>query len=280
MKQTLKKTLLTATLGLLFNLVTPAAHASLVLTFTDSAATAAKSGACSGTGWTAGAEFRWCSNGIVSGGSPTQKNTINGGEAYGFSDAGVMTSVTGTPGNVGALVDPGSAAPISSTNPSWQQIYYFNGVPLNFLAPVLGSLAGTAYDPAAYVGGAPTSGVDQLFLHVPVLEMQWGGSWMSLGSASGGVNFTADISNVVTVGSSTTFDFNMFANELIDFAEDPNSIGFAAGGWTAQWHMQGSGVYTAPVPIPAAIWLFGSGLLGLSSSAYIGVARRRKVKVA
>jgi hypothetical protein len=28
---------------------------------------------------------------------------------------------------------------------------------------------------------------------------------------------------------------------------------------------------TAPVPVPAAVWLFGSGLLGL-----IGVARRRK----
>jgi len=30
--------------------------------------------------------------------------------------------------------------------------------------------------------------------------------------------------------------------------------------------------YSAPVPVPAAVWLFGSGLLGL-----IGVARRKKL---
>ena len=29
--------------------------------------------------------------------------------------------------------------------------------------------------------------------------------------------------------------------------------------------------YSAPIPIPAAAWLFGSGLLGL-----VGVARRRR----
>jgi hypothetical protein len=31
---------------------------------------------------------------------------------------------------------------------------------------------------------------------------------------------------------------------------------------------------TAPVPLPAAVWLFGSGLMGL-----VGVSRRRKAAV-
>ena len=270
MKLTMNKTLLAATTFLAFNLSAPTAYAALTLTFSDSTAAAAKPGACSGIAWTGGSEFRVCSpsgNGLAGGG---QRNAITGGETYSFNDAGVMTGVTGTPGNLGATTDPGSAAPVFGTNPSWQQNSNFIAGPLNFLAPVLGSLAGTAYGPATYVNTTPTNGVDQLFLHVPVLEMQWLDTWLSLGSASGGVNFNADISNVVTVGNNTTFDFNMFANELIDFAEDPGPTGLH--GFTAQWHMQGKGAYTAPVPVPAAVWLFGSGVLGLA-----GFMRRKKV---
>jgi hypothetical protein len=35
-----------------------------------------------------------------------------------------------------------------------------------------------------------------------------------------------------------------------------------------------TGNSTAPVPLPAAVWLFGSGLMGL-----VGVSRRRKAAV-
>lgn len=116
-------------------------------------------------------------------------------------------------------------------------------------------------DRLSILGGIPAVGTNMTFLNAPVLEMQLLGAWMTPGSASGGVAFIADVSNVVTVGNTTTFDFHLFANELIQATEDPNAIGFA--GWTLEWHQQGSGVYTAPVPIPAAVWMFGSGLLGL-----------------
>jgi hypothetical protein len=287
MKPTMKKTLLAAALGLTFNAVTPAAHASLVLTFTDSTAVAAKPGACSGIAWTAGAEFRMCDpTGTQLGfGAPLQRNAIFGGETYSFNDTNLMTGVTGTPGNVGTTIAgtssfPGSAAPMANTNPSWQQNVFFGGPAFNLLAPITGSLASAAYGPGTYVGGVPTTGTNVPFIFVPVLEAQWGGTWFPLGASSGGVTFIADISNVMTVGSTTTFDFHLFANECIDGemaagcsagggGEDPGNVGFS--GWTFQWHQQGSGVYTAPVPIPAAVWLFGSGLLGL-----VSLARRKK----
>ncbi len=48
-----------------------------------------------------------------------------------------------------------------------------------------------------------------------------------------------------------------------DFGNDPNKIKLkgSKGGATA----------VTTIPVPAAVWLFGSGLLGL-----VGVARRRK----
>lgn len=54
----------------------------------------------------------------------------------------------------------------------------------------------------------------------------------------------------------------------ITSAEDP-SLQFTA--FTAQWVLEGTVHTTSAVPVPAAAWLFGSGLLGL-----VGVARRRK----
>lgn len=282
MKPTMKKSLLAATICLAFNF-TPAAHAALTLTFMNSTAVAAKSGACSGIAWTAGAEFRLCDpTGAQLGfGFPPQKNAIVGGETYIFNDAGVMTAVNGTPGNPGAADTPGSAAPITNTNPTLHQNTFFGGPAFNLLAPVTGSLAATAYGPGTYIGGVPTAGSNKPFIHTQALEGQWGDAWFPLGASSGGMTFIADLSNVMTVGNTTTFDFHLFANECIDGAmaagcsagggmEDPSNVGFS--GWTFQWHMQGMGIYTAPVPVPAAAWLLGSGVLGL-----VGFVRRKKV---
>ena len=278
----MKKTLLAATICLAFNL-TSTAYASLTLTFTDSTAASAISGACSGIGWTAGAELRFCgiSGALLGGGAPLQKNAIVGGETWVFNNAGQMTSVTGTPGNPGT--DPyvsGSAAPTAGTNPSLLQAAPEYGASFYFLAPTLGSLAGSAYGPGMYMGGIPTNGTYSSFLNFNVLEGQWAGLYYTLGSDSvapgapggndgAGISFITSVTGASTTGNTTTFTFEMFANEYVNPSEDPYAAGAPEG--TVQLHLTGTGVYTAPVPVPAAIWLFGSGVLGLA-----GFARRKK----
>lgn len=262
------------------------AQATVVLTFSDThTSTTPLPGACSGIAWTMDGNFRMCDpGGALGGGAPLHKDSITGGETWTFNDAGTMTGVTGTPGNpgttpAGTASFPGSAAPLPGTNPGLQQNAVFFGSPFNFLAPTAGSLAATAYGAGSLLGGAVvTPGTTTFF--APVLEAQWAGTWFPLGSFGGaGITFVMDI----TPTSASTFDFVLRANECIDGAsvagctpggggEDPGSAGF--GGWTAQWFMSGSGVTSGAhsvVPIPAAVWLFGSGLLGL-----VGVARRKR----
>ena len=249
---------------------TPVADAALVLTFTNSVGHAAPvdNSPCTSVDWPAGTEFRWCDpTGTFVLAPSAGQDAIYGGETWTFSDADVFTSVTGTPGNLGATFgSPGSAAPMPGTNPTLQQNTLLLGAGFSVLAPVQGSLAGNAYGTGSYVGGVPVAGNDLPFIYFPVLEGQFNNSvWFKFGSASGGVTFFADISNIATYGNATTFDFHLHASEMIDASEGEYV------GLTVQWELQGTGTYMAPVPVPAAVWLFGSGLLGLAA-----MARRKK----
>jgi len=267
MKFSIKQTAIVA--GLALASAVPSAQA-MVLTFSSSSASAATSGPCSGIGWTSGNEFRMCdpSGAALGGGFLTQKDVITGGETYAFNNAGQLAGVTGTPSNPGSdYVPVGSAAPVVGTNVTLHQNTSYFGALLNFLAPTVGSLAGTAYGVGTSLTSAPVNGATTL-MHFNVLEAQWAGAYFPLGLVGGGIDFTGVISGASTVGDVTTFNFDVFATHTIAELEDPGVVGFT--GWTAQWHLQGTGVFSA-VPEPSISWLLGSGLLGL-----IGVTRRKR----
>lgn len=84
----------------------------------------------------------------------------------------------------------------------------------------------------------------------------WNGNEFNQGGSTSG---TMTISNLVDNGNGT-FDFLAEWSSLI--------VGGPFNGNTGYWDVQGTATV---VPVPAAVWLMGSGLLGL-----VGVARRRK----
>ena len=218
--------------------------------------------------FTAGNEFRMVGpDGAVGGGGEKDivTTTINWGTGFGglvISSDGDMTPGCGTLTGCLGVTQGG-----------------FNN------ADFFGQAFGFALDPNVPVsadvnlvnGGAFTVGASSA-------QAQWGGVYFPLGELNAanevcngtnnsgcGFSMTGTINNVGTDGS---FDFILRGQHNISPWEDTaggnaSASGFA--GWTAQFQVAGHFTPTA-VPVPAAVWLFGSGLVGL-----VGVARRKKV---
>lgn len=89
---------------------------------------------------------------------------------------------------------------------------------------------------------------------IPAINMG-GGAW---GTNANGV---ADVTCAVDCGNGDTYALDYTATVP---AGDPSGF----GGVKYNLHLEGA---VSAVPVPAAVWLFGSGLLGL-----VGVARRKK----
>jgi hypothetical protein len=235
--------------------------------------------ACNTSNFLVGKEFRMCDpTGALGGGLPAQKDTITGNETWSFSGtvSGSMTGVTNTAttgginATVAGYVDGGYISPSSDRDggPGLDQGADFFGGAFGFLAPFVGSQANTAGVPNAndIAIGAPVytaTSATTFEIFFSVMEAQWNGTHFGLGASSGGVTFH---------GTTDGTNFSMWAEEVIDAAEDYGTAGFA--NWTAEWYYVGTlSGFTPPtvIPVPAAVWLFGSGLLGL-----VGVARRKK----
>ena len=105
----------------------------------------------------------------------------------------------------------------------------------------------------------PTS-ADLMFLYTDVM-----GSDFSTGNGSETILMTLDPTGSAFSGTNIPNPLSPLSHSFFIYLETVNGVRQAAG-----IGLPGSLTFT-PVPVPAAVWLFGSGLLGL-----IGFARRKK----
>lgn len=122
------------------------------------------------------------------------------------------------------------------------------------------SSTGSDYVTTAVTGGTTTglnfSGWTVTWNGIPAINMG-GGAW-GTGYSNGVANFVWD----GVYGHSYILDYHATVP-----VGDPSNF----GGTKYALHLEGFVQAAAPVPVPAAVWLLGSGLVGL-----VGVARRRK----
>ena len=155
-----------------------------------------------------------------------------------FSVTGVIdgSDVPGPYGlGVGDIVTASGSFEDSAISTSPYTVYFDLSHPGNTMSIAAGSLSLDETQDANYSAGGS-----------PRLEFDSGGNLI-------GVNFYWG-----------AVDGSSFDSGVLGFiVNDPNYL--ATGSWNA------SSFTTTPVPVPAAMWLFGSGLLGLA-----GAIRRRK----
>lgn len=275
-KLKVKKRILITAITLTFSAVS--AQAAVLLNFDKSTANAIQgtdfSFAQCQFDFVASTEFRMCdpTGDALGGGNPRDKESINGTESWSFEDSGVFTFIgdTATTGGISSTnIESGISSAAPNGDIAIDQGAIFFSTEFAFLAPTQGSSAGDVYGEAIYTETSYTS----FEIFFPVLEAQWAGNPFPLGISDTDGDGVGD--GITFFGTTDGSTFSMWAEHTITAEEDPANAGFI--GWTAQWYYVGDivNIVVDPdfVPVPAAIWLFGSGILGLA-----GVARRRKTR--
>ena len=182
-------------------------------------------------------------------------------------ETGDFTGWTQFPGTGGAAAqtivagNPGSAARLLETNPAANLIKQANLLP--------GAWNGQTVDIQFDLKGSSANGA--VFFVEFFNELAGGGSL--------GPGIIGQIDNAPS--DWTTYNFSTIAGDAITAAGGVtlqlNGVCGGVPGCLSDWQIDNVSISADvnAVPVPAAVWLFGSGLLGL-----VGVARRKKAQAA
>ena len=156
--------------------------------------------------------------------------------------------------------DTGSAkADTGSFSPDIAHFAYFGAAQVTSGLATSATAAQDANDWGSGFQG--TTGVGTIDLNLGGYYANWNGTNFLQGTDTTGANGTSTSASGTTSGNTFDLEYSSYIT------------GGSFDGQTGFWHLQGTFTEAAPeVPVPAAVWLFGSGLLGL-----VGVARRKKV---
>lgn len=173
------------------------------------------------------------------------------------------------------VVDPNRLLTTAASDPGVVSNTAQNSAILNKIAPLVADLNGR--------GITPSNSVTQSVADSSDPDAIWGANW---GSKFG--NLTANLTNSVALGgtlgfylltqnglSETSLSANTLQNQFfVDQGAQANAFAGIISTWTlnsdGSLSFNGTDVTPSQVPLPAAAWLFGSGLLGL-----VGVSRRK-----
>ena len=160
-----------------------------------------------------------------------------------------------TPGSAGPLV-MGTYQGSSGTGSSLADGMYLGNPFYTFTAA---SATGAANNPTGLPNGTVDTGAGTMTVDLGGFYMDWNGNSALLGTDPDGTNGTS---------TAATGNYNPLTGEF-DIAWNSYASSGPFNDQMHYWSLTGT-AEVSTVPVPAAIWLFGSGLLGL-----FGWARRK-----